>query len=237
MAKLNRESLKNYFASGERPSGEYFANLIDSTVNILDDDFSERSDEAIKVAGDGEQRAVISILKESGDKESAWEVAIEKEGDLSISQMKKDKEFRSSLVFKNSGDMELKAKDILVNGVRKWGTEARYPADGNWNDITEELEGCDIIEITAIYNSPSGKHNTLLAWASHCSGKKKKIKRIRPCSFFWNNKLKIRWVKIKDKTNKKTKGVLQLRTRYNSGSDSYIKCTVTHLHHTIIDIS
>ena len=91
------------------------------------------------------------------------------------------------------------------------------PADGKWHAITDGLEGINMLEVTASYSTDSGKHSTLIAWASCCFGKRRKISRIRPKTFFfWTNKIRIRWVRVKDKNGHKTKCVLQIKTRYNA---------------------
>lgn len=41
MAKKNRTELKIYFETGKRPTQEEFENLIDSSLNIQDDQASE----------------------------------------------------------------------------------------------------------------------------------------------------------------------------------------------------
>lgn len=230
MAKLNRETLKNYFSSGQRPSGETFKDLIESTVNILDDDFSEKSDAAIKVAADGDAREVISIYKQSGDPLPDWTISAEINGDLVISRRKSEEQFRSSIVFKDNGDIELNGKNTWISGSRKGTAALPQPADGKWHTITEELTGINMLEVTATYSTDSGKHSTLIAWASHCFGRRRKIKRIRPRTFFfWTNKIRIRWVRVKDKNGHKTKCVLQVRTRYNCGKNSRIQCSITQL--------
>jgi len=44
MALLNRQSLINYFKKGSAPSERHFADLIESTVNIVDDGISREGE-------------------------------------------------------------------------------------------------------------------------------------------------------------------------------------------------
>ena len=230
MAKLNRETLKKYFSSGQRPSGETFKDLIESTVNILDDDFSEKIDAPIKVAADDNAREVISIYRQSGEPSPDWTISVETSGDLIISRRKSEEEFRSSIVLKDDGDIELNGRNTRISGSRKGTATLPQPADGKWHPITEELTGIAMLEVTATYSTASGRHSTLIAWASHCYGRRRKIKRIRPRTyFFWNNKLRMRWVRVKDKNGHKTKCVLQIKTRYRCSGNSSIQCSITQL--------
>ncbi len=230
MAKYNRETLKKYFGSGERPSANSFEHFIDSTVNILDDQFSQKADAPIKVAADGDKRDVISMFRESGGAGADWTISVDTTGDLRISSRKEDEQFRSSLVFKDNGDIEINGRNTWISGSRKGAPVIPQPADGKWHSITEPLSGINILEVTAAYSTGSGKNNTLVAWASQSFGRKRKIRRLRSRSFFfWNNKLKIRWVRVKDKNGHRTKCVLQIRTKYNCGPNSRIQCSITQL--------
>lgn len=230
MAKLNRETLKNYFSSGQRPSGDTFKDLIESTVNILDDDFSEKPDAAIKVAADGDDRDVISFYKQSGEPSPDWTISVETCGDLLISRRKNDEQFRSSIVFKDDGDIEINGRNTWISGSRRGTAMESLPADGKWHAVTDNLTGINMLEVTATYGTPSGRHSTLIAWASSCFGKRRKIKRIRPATFFfWTNKIRIRWVRVKDKNGHKTICVLQLKTRYDAGKNSSIQYSITQM--------
>ncbi|MHA3787026.1 hypothetical protein ACX0HA_02355 [Flavobacterium hauense] len=230
MAKLNRETLVNYFSSGQRPTGEAFKNLIESTVNILDDDFSEKPDAAIKVAGDGNEREVISFYRQSGEPSPDWTICVENNGDLVISRRQNEDQFKSSITFKDDGDIEINGRNTWISGGRRGEALEIVPADGKWHNIKENLTGINMFEVTAAYSAASGKHSTLIAWATHCFGKRRKIRRIRPRTFFfWTNKIRIRWVRVKDTNGHKTKCTLQIRTRYNCGKNSSIQCSVTQL--------
>ena len=50
MAIRNRNTLIEGFSKGQRPTADDFKNLIDSTVNILDDGFSKDAQSGIKLA-------------------------------------------------------------------------------------------------------------------------------------------------------------------------------------------
>lgn len=229
MGKYNRDTLKKYFGSGERPSADSFSHFIDSTVNIVDDQFSEKADAAIKVAAEGEKRDVISIYKESGGEIADWTMSVETNGDMVIRRRRDEEKFRSSLVFKDNGDIELNGRNTWISGGRKGKPATSLPADGKWQNIMPSLTGVNILEITAVYTSESGKSGTLVAWASCCFGKRRKIRRMRARTFFWNNKLKIRLVRIKDKNGHKTQCMLQIRTRYKCSPNSRIEYSISQL--------
>jgi len=55
MALLNRQSLINYFKKGSAPTERHFADLIESTVNIVDDGISREGGDGFKVTPVGFQ--------------------------------------------------------------------------------------------------------------------------------------------------------------------------------------
>ena len=50
----NRETLKNYFKNGARPSEENFGSLIDSMINKADDGISKNLTDGLLLAPEGE---------------------------------------------------------------------------------------------------------------------------------------------------------------------------------------
>ena len=77
MGLQNRQTLKGYFSAGQRPTDENFKDLIESTVNILDDGFTKRNSSAIQVAPGADAREVISIMSDPGAVLPEWIVSLE----------------------------------------------------------------------------------------------------------------------------------------------------------------
>lgn len=212
MAKLNRKTLKNYFKSGERPSQQAFSDLIDSSVNILDDDFSNVRDTALKVTGNNERRTAISIYTQPDDKEAAWNILISKDGELRCSAAGD----KNNLILSPEGDVVLDSEKIYLQGKSiLQGKAGNCPADGRWHYVSAEYASVNMYEITAVYSAGGNRYTTILkACASHCNGRKRIVNRMRPFSFFWQNKLKVKWVKIKNKKGGAVILRLAIRTRY-----------------------
>lgn len=63
MAMKDRNTLKNYFRKGNLPSEANFENLIDSSVNKIDDGFSKTEDEGLMLSNIGESEKIISFYE------------------------------------------------------------------------------------------------------------------------------------------------------------------------------
>lgn len=64
----NRATLREYFASGGRPTGAEFAELIESMLNMKDEGFAKTPDEGLKVTSAVNEPALLTFFrKEHGD--------------------------------------------------------------------------------------------------------------------------------------------------------------------------
>lgn len=213
MAKLNRETLKSYFKPGERPSEKVFSDLIDSTINILDDNFPNYKETSLKITGNNDRRTTLAIYTEIDDKESLWNIDLAKNGNLSFCSTEKKEEY---LTLSPEGNIILKGKQITLKGNVTQGIFNNCPANGKWQEINQSLPGVNIYEITAVYTSATGSCKILRALVSHCGNRNRRIKRKRPFSFFWQNKIKIKWKKQKNTDEGAVKFGLYIRSRYAS---------------------
>jgi hypothetical protein len=228
MAKLNRETLKNYFRSGQQPSEKAFADLIDSMVNIYDDDFSKDEEKMLKVAAQDDQRTVISIFTERKANEAGWNIDVEKNGDLYIRSAEKDSQNAGFLAIRKNNKIEFNASEISLVGHTRQGISGTCPTDGKWYGISEARSGINMYEIRASYMGNNNRYGTILAWASHCGAKKRKIRRMRPRSFFWQNKLQLKWMKVRDDRGNKIQCMLCLRSRYRN-STGIVQYSINHI--------
>lgn len=76
MTKRNRKTLVEHFAEGRMPSQEAFADLIDSTINIVDDGFEKNASEGLKVAQVEDGASLVSFYDEITVRAPVWAVAL-----------------------------------------------------------------------------------------------------------------------------------------------------------------
>jgi hypothetical protein len=76
MTKRNRKTLIEHFAEGRLPSQEAFADLIDSTINIVDDGFEKNAVHGLKVAQVDENAKLLSFFDEITVRTPVWTMAL-----------------------------------------------------------------------------------------------------------------------------------------------------------------
>lgn len=234
MAIRNRNTLIEGFSKGQRPTADDFKNLIDSTVNILDDGFSKDAQSGIKLAPMSEQDGTVMTFLQNmtDDGGGRWEFDI-LNNDMKISRVN-EKEKYQLILLKQTGEIEFGEEgcDINVKGTlhaeQRSGkkVQKKIPADGKWHDLTDYLEGIHALEVVCVMGKRhTGKHAVLLAHATHCFGAKPQISRIRSHFGMFGHKLILRWHKSKHERACK----LQVRTRFMLGNDIFIHGSVTSL--------
>lgn len=232
MAKRNRQTLKKSFSKGRKPTERDFENLIDSTLNILDDGFFKSPELGMELSPlIGEKRVVMSVFREPGNPEPEWEIAVGTAGELKICRFGEDAS-TPVIVLNTDGTIEIGSdgKDIVLKGqLATMGRKGTYiqnsvPADGRWHDASEEIEGvCALEVVAAAGRRHTGKHAVLVALATHCFGGSPKVKKIRSCYGMFGNKIKLRWVK---------NGLacrLQMKTIFDYGDDIRIHYQISRL--------
>ena len=229
----NRDTLKKIFSEGQRPTEADFENLIDSTVNILDDGFSKNTRMGIKLAPlSDKEGTVMTFLQDSSSELIRWEIAVIDHKDLRISKREGDKMAEELIVLKNNGDIEIGSENKQVRIAGTLRTESRkgsyleksVPADGKWHDVTDYQEGICAYEVVAACGKRlTGKHAVIVAMATHCYGSKARIRKISSHYGSFMNRLRLRWVK-KDNSCK-----LQVRTYFIFGEGVKIHCNLTRL--------
>lgn len=232
MPKRNRQTLKECFKEGKKPSELDFENLIDSTINILDDGFSKQADTGMALSPIQGNHAVISVFREAGDDRAAWEIAIDPDsGSLKINRCHTEIS-TTIMTLDTDGNIELgeTGGEIIVKGDicatgRKGGyIKGKVPADGRWHDITTKLEGCWALEVIAgSGRKNTGKHALLVATAVHCFGAKRQVKKVSSHYGISGNRIRLRW---------KRSGfacTLQIRTSFNFGPGVDIDYNISRL--------
>lgn len=232
MAVRNRKDLADFFTNGSRPSQSDFQDLIESSVNILDDGFAKTKEDGLKLAPKDENNRLISFLKKSGDAIPLWTITMNDEEDLIISRGKEDHvQHPPSLILRKDGNIELNAQNTTITGTRKGNRvdpdKFAPKADGKWHDITEALYGIHVLEVIATCGEENtGQHAVLMAWATQCYGDRCRIKSIGSYYNFFGHKIKLRWLR------RGTKCTLQVKTRLSYGKDRDldIQCHIAYLH-------
>lgn len=236
MARRNRETLKNYFRQGKRPGEQEFEDLIDSSLNTLDDGFSGSPQIGIGLMPITEKGTVISVFRGSDDTKAIWEIAIDKENaDMQIRRCGEGKVVPvATFKYQNSqlgGAQEIIFDSIITSkghkGCFKTGT---VPADGYWHDIISEEDrldaGCWAFEIVAgCGERHNGRYALMVATAMHCFGNKPKIHTVQSYYGQWGNRIRLRWKKIKGTYEAK----LQIKTHFRYGDDVYIRYQISNL--------
>ncbi len=232
MVKRNRKTLKESFRKGYRPTEQDFENLIDSTINILDDGLSKQADTGMGLAPLHDNEAVLSVYRQPGEEVPVWVVALDKEtGDLKIGRSASEGTV-PLLTLSPDGQVQIgrEEAEVRLSGLlRLPGRQGSFlsgeiPADGHWHDVTDLLEGCWALEVVAgCGRRHTGKYALLAATAVHCFGKRARVRKIRSHYGSFGNKLCIRWVR-KGFTAK-----LQLKTQFRYGDNIRIRYHISRL--------
>jgi len=236
MAERGRNLLKDFFKNGKRPTESDFSDLIDSTVNKLDDGYTKSDNDGLKLTAKGSNKTIITLCEEE---KVSWKFFFQNSKLVlqnylkdfsSDNQGKKLLEIRSPTTI-IEGDLNING-DLSINGIRKGASVSGMAADGKWHTITKLNYGVYAMEVSAYVNgrSGNGKYAVLVGWATQAFGSGKKIRTISSHYGFWGNRLKLRWKRIKDK-NGTVNYQLQVRTKTNyNDSFALINCNITFLH-------
>lgn len=233
MAYRSRNTLIDLFSVGQMPTADHFKNLIESTVNILDDGFSKDAQSGIKLAPISEEKGTVMTFLQNMTNEAgaSWKFDV-RNNDMYICNS--DKNGKGQMIrLKQNGEVEIgkEGADIYMKGTlhaeQRAGKRAeQVQADGQWHDITDFLVGVHALEVVCVMGKRStGKHAILVAHATHCFGAKPRIRRIRSHFGFFGNKLVLRW--ISSKADRACK--LQVKTRLKPGNDIFIQASITSL--------
>ena len=206
MALINRQTLKNYFKKGGFATEKHFVDLIDSSLNVVDDGISIQREHGLKINPIGFSTKLISFFKKATQKSPEFSVELDQantpglsvqgENDKSIIKVKKE-----GLVGINTLDPKY---TFDVNGTvgmkSRVGTHAigSVPGDGNWHSILSNLDGVNGYEITAYIKGKlgSGRYSIAHAIALSTFGGRSSRNKIKTTvasygSFFY--KISLRW--------------------------------------------
>lgn len=253
MTKLSRSVLISYFKNGRMPQEGNFEDLIDSTVNILDDGFSKSKNGGLLVAPDdpepgadppAEKRMVSFFTNTESMSENmpAWYIALtgkEQTPDLTVVQPDPEGDPVPALVMQNGGGVGIHTSTpeytLDINGVAgmhgRVGTYRQQaantvPADGRWHAIVTGLDSLNGFEVmAAVYGvKGSGKYALLHAIAlSAFGGSHNRINCTQSHYGRRKHRLDLRWTGSTHSYN------LEIRTRSDFGKDIMIRYYLTRL--------
>ena len=206
MALINRQTLKNYFKKGGFATEKHFVDLIDSSLNVVDDGISIQRDHGLRISPIGFSTKLISFFKKSTqkspefsfelDQANAPGLSVQGDNDKSIIKVKKE-----GLVGINTFDPKYTFDVNGTVGMRsRVGTHAigSVPGDGSWHSILSNLDGVNGYEVTANIKGKlgSGRYSIAHAIALSTFGGRSSRNKIKTTvasygSFFY--KISFRW--------------------------------------------
>ena len=72
MTKQDRPTLKSFFRNGALPTAEHYRDLIDSTVNQVEDGFSKTVPDGLRVHSSGSSLRLLSLYQGAGTPDPSW---------------------------------------------------------------------------------------------------------------------------------------------------------------------
>jgi hypothetical protein len=246
MTKRRRSTLKHFFRHGALPSADQFGDLIDSTVNQVDDGFDKTPENGIEISSLGAHDSLISFFRSARSQNALWTIGYDQDQDkLLFKKLDPSERPRTVLSLSPDGKVGVNRKDPIcaldVGGVvrseGRLGTapaDRAVPADGRWHDVTDALTGCHAFEVMAgVGKLKTGRYALMHAIAMNAynpSGlffnflkRKNRIKCHHAYFSDRGNKLQLRWAG-RDREYR-----LQLRSRCNYGEGIFVRYFLTRL--------
>lgn len=205
----NRDSLYEKFKNGKRPHEGDFEDLINSTINKLDDGIAKSFESGLELAPQGDEGStVISLYEKLSDADASWLINLKgEEGNKDLYLENKEAE-NPALFLNRKNQIGINTNDpsceLEVNGVigakGRVGTYAQgeISANGEWMTILKGLEGVNAFELVAYAHDEKGKGKYALTRATLLnaySGNRGRIKRTNDYyGWKWWHRIRLRWV-------------------------------------------
>ncbi|HUB90420.1 MAG TPA: hypothetical protein VMA74_11910 [Dyella sp.] len=169
MTIRNRESLRSYFSDGALPTQEHFADLIDSMLNMSDEGFRKSVERGFEVSAAAGYEALLSFFRDEDPDSPLWSILFGgAQGQLLIrghhdGEQDSQADTATPLwCLDPAGRIGIRTTrpeaTLDIDGVlRSKGRRGSYArstatpllANGEWQDLTDDLEGCQAFEVTA----------------------------------------------------------------------------------------
>jgi hypothetical protein len=238
MEIFNRATLKGFFKKGRVPTEVHFSNLIDSTINKIDDGFAKTVENGLKLSPTGDSKKLLSLYDDIKEKDPQWEVEINPtETAHGLSFTERDQ--GSRVFLRNGGQvgigtmhpehtLEVKGTVGMSSRVGTYQAISQVSADREWHIILDQLEGCQAFEIVAKVEGVKKRGKYAMAHAIALSthgGYNNKIRVTQAhYGWFWH-RLKFRWKRSDD-----GKYRLEMRTVGHYGNDEENKVVQIKYH-------
>ncbi|MDO6686773.1 MULTISPECIES: hypothetical protein [unclassified Agarivorans] len=165
MARQDRNTLRRYFQNGAKPSSAHFNDFIESTLNMRDEGFSKSPDFGLEISAQSEGKGLLSFFTNATESTPNWTLNYQL-GNSSTMALRAYDNSTPLLAFVNYQATNAESVGRLgintpspnealdVNGfVQAKGLigslQGEIPADSQYHDITDELEGCNGFEVMA----------------------------------------------------------------------------------------
>jgi hypothetical protein len=254
MTSRHRETLKNFFADGRMPTSDHFRDLIDSTLNMTDEGFRKSADNGLELSTPVGFDALASFYRDQNPQSVVWSMSYGAHDQLQFNfgSAAATRESTPALTLDGSnqsvGINTTEPKYALdVGGViGAQGRIGRYPlprdtilpANGQWQFITDELQGCQGFEVVAGVGGRRGRgryallHAIALNTYNPDPGWFSLFLRKRPirvtCAYYGRrcDRLELRWV---GDHGRDCRYRLQIRSKCDYGEGIVIKAQLTRL--------
>jgi hypothetical protein len=207
MALLNRQSLINYFKKGSTPTDKHFSDLIDSTVNIVDDGITRDRKNGFRITSVGNSNRLISFYKDFKQVEPEWSISLQKDKNNSLTFQELNND--PAVVLQSGGNVGIgvqnpKSKldiDGIVTSKGRVGSfkKGQVPADGKWQVLIGELREPCALELMVRVDGEKGSGRYALAHviALNTFGGRMSKGTIKKSSAYYGsyfNRLRFKWV-------------------------------------------
>jgi hypothetical protein len=243
----DRASLKKHFEAGSLPTQADFADLIDSTLNLSEDGFSRTDRDGLRVHAQMGHDGLFSYYRAGGSDEMLWSAGfapggpqwVMRPGDADTAAfLTLDPKRRMGLgaaslpqcTLDVDGHVRLRGRlgtapspTALERQSVEEGKAVRLVADGDWKDITGDLQGCHGFEVMAGAGRPDDRSRFAMlhawafntyhpAWWQNLLGSKRRIRQQHAFYGRRRERLQLRWFSPKDQHGKGAVYRLQIRS-------------------------
>lgn len=247
MAKKNRSTLKRYFRRGALPTEDQFNDLIDSTLNTIDEGFDKSPEHGFEISLVGSHPRLVSFFKSGVARDAVWAIDYDREHErLLIRKPGAAGDTPAAMTFDDRGQVGINCQHprhtLDVGGIvaaegrlgANPGDQETVAADGRWHNITAALSGCQAFEVMAgVGSKGTGRYALMNAiamntynprgWWFNFLNLKKKIRYQQAYYLARGNRIQLRW------HSEGEHYYLQMRTVCPYGDDIRIRFYLTRL--------